>query len=310
MAIPQELLRNNARNITARWVQRLKVSSPFNLLKDISLRDLKGNVPMLLEAVATALEKGEPWGPNPRGGLIWSTLSDHVELRRGQGAQLGEVLNEFRILRSEVSLTLHKRVARDHLDPEEILAFEERVNLALDDILAIATQVYHEVDLKSLRDRTRRDALTKLFNHVSFFERLHDEIERSQRFGYPVSVVVIDLDGFKRYNDQFGHQAGDSILRAVAEVLVASSRSSDTVARYGGDEFSIILPGASKPGALIVAQRLRDRFKRDPALGQVGMSIGVAVYPEDAVEPKTLVEAADRAMYEAKEAGGDRITMK
>jgi diguanylate cyclase (GGDEF)-like protein len=157
------------------------------------------------------------------------------------------------------------------------------------------------------------DGLTGLFNHRHFHERLALEIERAQRTSRPLSLLMIDVDHFKAYNDSYGHPAGDDILRQLALVLAAERRANDVVARYGGEEFAIVLVDSSKRTAAAVADKMRHDVashafahprRPDPPLS---ISIGVATYPEDATDVASLVRAADTALYAAKRSGRNRV---
>lgn len=155
------------------------------------------------------------------------------------------------------------------------------------------------------------DSLTGLKNHGFFFDRLREELERSRRYDRPLTVVIADLDDFKRVNDTFGHSTGDAVLREVGGALANQVREVDVACRIGGEEFGLILPETDPVGGLQAAERVRERVAgmQLPAVGQVTISLGVAVYPYHASDPESLVEAADRALYEAKRAGKNRSQM-
>ena len=125
----------------------------------------------------------------------------------------------------------------------------------------------------------------------------------------PVSLILLDIDHFKRVNDEHGHDAGDSALRLLAGALREEVRGVDTAARYGGEEFAIILPQAGEEGALVVAERLRSRIERTevPGVGCITASIGVATFPLHASSRELLVTTADRALYQAKRTGRNRV---
>jgi two-component system, cell cycle response regulator len=157
------------------------------------------------------------------------------------------------------------------------------------------------------------DGLTGLYNHRHFQERLGLEIERSVRSGLALSLLMIDVDHFKQYNDTHGHPAGDAVLREVARLLGDSRRANDIVARYGGEEFCVILVDTAKFVAAKVAERIRELAANhkhwDPTASAITLSIGVATAPDDGVGAEALVSAADRALYAAKRAGRNRVML-
>lgn len=161
-----------------------------------------------------------------------------------------------------------------------------------------------------LRQQARLDDLTGLATHGAFRERMEREFHRAVRYARPLSVLMADVDYFKHYNDSFGHPAGDRLLRLVGRLVSGALRRVDFGARYGGDEFSVILPETPRPAASVVAERIRASIQKHPfprreaqPLGRVTVSIGVATYPEDAGAWDKLVEAADRFLYQAKADG-------
>ncbi len=155
---------------------------------------------------------------------------------------------------------------------------------------------------------TLRDELTGLYNFRYFKETLPRELGRAQRFGVSLSLIFIDLDSFKAYNDRFGHDAGNEALVRVAEVLLRSVRDIDSAFRYGGEEFAILLPDTQKYGALKLAERIVENVEKmkidaPSQHGVLTISVGVASFPADAADGDFLLQAADSAMYRAKAAG-------
>ena len=144
------------------------------------------------------------------------------------------------------------------------------------------------------------DPLTGLANYRVLLERIDMEIKRYQRNGRPFSVVLLDLDGLKKINDTHGHVVGSAALCRLAEVLYVSCRSIDTPARYGGDEFALVLPEISAEYARRVAQRISQRLAEDVELPRLTVSVGVAEYPRDGLTIEQLLNAADHALYEIK----------
>lgn len=167
---------------------------------------------------------------------------------------------------------------------------------------------------QELRQIAITDGLTGVYTRRYFFERLDEEERRAARSQRPFAIVMMDLDGFKAYNDRYGHLAGDRLLQRVSWSLQRAVRQSDVVARYGGDEFVVLLPETSKVEALAVAERIREALRNVtapfPAPNEGGVltaSLGVAAYPDDATTSEDLVARADAALYRAKAAGGASV---
>ena len=165
------------------------------------------------------------------------------------------------------------------------------------------SQLYYQA-----REKARIDELTGLFNRRHFEERLKEEITRHARYGGTFSVLMLDLDSFKIYNDIFGHPAGDDLLRQVGVLIKNSIRTSDQAFRYGGDEFVVLLPHIDTDSAYHAAERIRQDIARHMQLSSTGVtaSIGVANCPDNGVTPADLVNVADTALYYAKYNGGNR----
>jgi len=158
------------------------------------------------------------------------------------------------------------------------------------------------------------DGLTGLFNHRNFQEKLTAEFRRLERFSASLSLLLIDIDFFKKINDSYGHPAGDEVLREVSRIIRETIRSVDIPARYGGEEFAALLPGTNHEGALKMAERLRESIEKTnfPIEGKklrVSVSIGAATSPHDAAAKEELVEKADKALYYAKRNGRNRCVL-
>jgi diguanylate cyclase (GGDEF)-like protein len=157
------------------------------------------------------------------------------------------------------------------------------------------------------------DRLTELYNHGYFKQRLEEEFQRSVRFGHPLSLIMIDIDDFKEFNDTFGHPCGDRVLKSVSAVIRQNLREMDIAARYGGEEFVVVLPETMCEGAAAVAERIRTGVEQviheiteNVAVSRT-VSIGVAAYPHHARTAMRLLEMADAAMYRGKRAGKNRV---
>jgi diguanylate cyclase (GGDEF)-like protein len=216
--------------------------------------------------------------------------------------------------------------------------FNESERQLLDEIFALA-RVADESDnrLRNLEDRflilqrenldlvmknrilseiSHKDALTGLYNRFYVMEKIDSEMNRSLRHGYPISVLMLDLDHFKRINDSYGHPVGDEVLKIVGQVLRESCRVYDVAGRYGGEEFCIVLPETQVGNTTQVAERIRNRLATTPlSVGSTSIvvtaSIGVAGMDstEGVLSASTLVERADRALYSAKHLGRNRVEM-
>ena len=171
---------------------------------------------------------------------------------------------------------------------------------------------YRELEATNakLKETSFKDEVTGLYNRRFFSLRLEEEISRFRRFNHPVSVVVLDLDGFKSVNDEFGHAVGDETLRDVGQILMKHSRGINVVSRYGGDEFAVLLVETSKSGARLYADRIRQVVATFPYSHgkRVTASFGVASLPDDeASTSEELFRAADGALYAAKRAGKNQV---
>ena len=163
--------------------------------------------------------------------------------------------------------------------------------------------------LQQVQRQAETDALTGLANRRTFEAALVREMSRAARNGEQLTLAMFDIDHFKSLNDTYGHQAGDEVLKQVADALVEASRDFDTPSRYGGEEFAVILPSCSTRESLSVAERLRKSLSEIEGLpAEVTASAGVATFPTHAADMDSLIKAADEALYESKRAGRDRVT--
>lgn len=169
--------------------------------------------------------------------------------------------------------------------------------------------------LADLREQAITDPLTELYNRRYLWEFLQREWIRAKRSEDPLAVIMIDLDHFKRVNDTYGHDAGDSVLMGVADLLKAHIRGSDIACRFGGEEFALVLTDVMPDAARRRAEGIRNAIRRfEPShrerrLGRITASLGVALFPDHADDPESLLRASDQALYEAKAAGRDRVVV-
>jgi diguanylate cyclase (GGDEF)-like protein len=197
--------------------------------------------------------------------------------------------------------SFNKMLATIEQQAAEINTFATRLDAAYKEL---------ETTNARLKETSFKDEVTGLYNRRFFSLRLEEELSRYRRFNHPVSVVLLDLDGFKAVNDEFGHTAGDETLREVAQILMKHSRGINVVSRYGGDEFAVLLVETSKAGARLYADRIREVVAKYPfSHGKViTSSFGVASLPDDETgTAEDLFRAADEALYTAKRAGKNQV---
>ncbi len=201
-----------------------------------------------------------------------------------------------------------------------------------DDIDAISTMVNRVIDkiqqdqqeqkiVENLKDENKelnqlaqRDGLTQLYNHRYFKNRFTEEVSRANRYNRTLSLIFLDVDYFKVFNDRNGHPMGDTLLKELASILQSRIRNVDFVARYGGEEFVAVLPETDKKGALTLANSIREQISTHPFEGRenqpdhnITVSIGIATYPNDGMSADALIKHSDDALYLAKRNGRNRV---
>ena len=247
-------------------------------------------------------------------------LLERFEEKKGQGDALYAPLlyllthlnfSEARATRHWKRIVRHRGKLRDSLDRDPGL----RVAL-LDYFVNVSRELKNPKMIElAIYERTERsavtDGLTGLYNHAYFLQALRQELLRSKRHGLKASLLLLDLDDFKRVNDERGHVEGDRTLMKAAAIIRDAVREIDIAARYGGEEFAVLLPDTTRLGAFVVAERIRTRLqkrfqrKRPP----VTISGGLAIFPEDASTPADLIVQADAGLYRAKAAGKNKILL-
>ena len=185
---------------------------------------------------------------------------------------------------------------------EYIPLFLYQLNLCLERI-----SLYERLQQLSIHD-----SLTQVYNRRYLTERVNEEFERAKKFAFNFSFLMIDIDFFKKINDAYGHIVGDVVLRNVAFIIKDTLREIDAVGRYGGEEFSVVLPEASKKDAIIVAKRIVKKVASTKIRAfdeniTTTVSVGVAAYPENAIHLDMLIEAADKALYKSKKSGRNSV---
>jgi len=224
------------------------------------------------------------------------------------------------ISRDEVIASLHFRSRKPNVYTEQDLRLAERIGEQIAGAIANA-QFYAglkktEQELKESEQRYRElsiiDDLTQLYNSRHFYFQLKSELDRSNRYGQPLTLLLLDLDNFKHFNDTYGHVEGDQVLRRLGQVVKRCLRETDSAYRYGGEEFTIVLPMTTSADGAITAERIRTEFKKEtfsPVSGQevhMTVSIGLAQYrPQE--DMKVFVHRVDQLMYQGKKEGKDRV---
>jgi diguanylate cyclase (GGDEF)-like protein len=234
--------------------------------------------------------------------VIWDL--GRIVARMGALMASESALSGFERRQDEVGTlmsTFNKMLTTIEQQAAEINTFATRLDAA-----------YKELESTNarLKETSFKDEVTGLYNRRFFSLRLEEELSRYRRFNHPVSVVLLDLDGFKAVNDEFGHTVGDDTLREVAQILMKHSRGINVVSRYGGDEFAVLLVETSKAGARLYADRIREVVAKYPfSHGKViTASFGVASLPDDeAGTAEDLFRSADEALYTAKRAGKNQV---
>jgi len=174
---------------------------------------------------------------------------------------------------------------------------------------AVADQAAVAINKAQLWDMAVTDSLTGLYVRRYFMVKLQEELVRAERYNNILSIVMADLDGFKNINDTYGHDMGDRVLKAIGQFLQQNIRDVDVVARYGGDEFVIMIPEAAQESAYILSERLRKQFSelKFENLPPITISLGIATYPSEGPELEDIIKKADSAMYAAKRAGRNKV---
>jgi diguanylate cyclase (GGDEF)-like protein len=248
---------------------------------------VKPTTPQLLLSVVNAV-LGEPppadWGPAIDGKAVDVLMHPIVRLTR----RVAERSAQLDVARNALDLEIRKRIW--------------------------AEQDLMHANLR-LQDQAMRDAVTGLHNRRFLEESLTHEELRAKRHGHELAIMMIDVDHFKEFNDTLGHAAGDAILRSVGECMVAASRGEDIVARYGGDEFALMMANTSQETAWRRAELIRERLHslavgyNGSQLGPVTLSVGIAVLPDHGDTAAEVLRAADEALLRSKQAGRDRVVV-
>jgi diguanylate cyclase (GGDEF)-like protein len=201
-------------------------------------------------------------------------------------------------------LNLADKIDGDRFDSEDIALIELFSQL-------VGASIGNIKLFEKIQHQATTDGLTGLANHKTFYEILEKELWRSRRYGGQISLIMIDVDNLKKINDSYGHRAGDKVIREISRKIKDCIRQIDTAARYGGDEFAVILPNTSLADAIIVAERMVEAVAHSPAIWKkdqipLSISVGLGQYDADA-NPEDITSGSDRALYKAKQAGKNTV---
>jgi diguanylate cyclase (GGDEF)-like protein len=232
----------------------------------------------------------------------------HGRARARQHFDVKELVREHHLLREHIFLYLQEHLGQFAVgcDPSELRAIYRRIGLAVDEATSASMCAFVEERTGDLLHLSCTDSLTGLYNHRTFYERLDEELKRAARYNTVLSIALVDLNSFKSVNDICGHQFGDQLLVKCAQALGEVLRGTDLICRYGGDEFSIILPETVGENAAALMRRVRKAFTKlrvaEGAPVSFGMSFGIATYPETDGGATDLVRVADQRLIATKQA--------
>ncbi|MBU4312838.1 MAG: diguanylate cyclase [Candidatus Omnitrophica bacterium] len=245
-------------------------------------------------------------------------------IRSSQGFRLSEVQRAYYSFYDIIKLFIEKL---DFKEKDERSLLELINNVLVDTMIELSESYHRELNEKidsyvdqieninlKLKDRSIKDELTGCYNHRYFQDILTSEISRAVRYNRPLSIIMFDIDHFKKINDKYGHTFGDKVLKGIGDILKKTVRGSDMVFRYGGEEFCVILPETDKERAFIGAERIRKKistsaFRIKNKVLKVTVSGGINGFVGKEITKETFIDNADKVLYQAKNAGRNRVAI-
>ncbi len=301
--------------ILSAWIKQIKAFG--GSYAQVSSSELLSTTGDFLDAFGETLVKG-----NFLKLRMW--IEKISRLRSSRGFRISEVQRAI----YSVYYVLKPFLDRLEKNGETTRKDSERVNSILTDIIFELSEAYHKrlnervegyiekienINLQ-LKETSIRDEITGCYNHRYFHDILNSEISRAGRYKRPLSIAMFDVDRFKKFNDTYGHLFGDKVLKGIGSILMKSIRSSDTVFRYGGEEFVIILPETKKEKAFAIVERIRKRifassFEINNKKTKITISGGVDGFDDKLIDKDILISNTDKALYLAKRRGRNRVAL-
>ncbi|MBI2939868.1 MAG: diguanylate cyclase [Chloroflexi bacterium] len=307
------LIRRHRAEIVHDWVASLKSLEGTSFVAR-SLEELVAVCGDCCDAFLQVLEEGSF-------GQVHRFIQDIAPVLAGQGFRAAEAQRAFLHFKETIWPLLSEAYQGDFIEfMNAVRQIDSCLNVTIYEFSEVYSALSARTDayVRELEEVNRklellavRDSLTGLYNHRYFQDRLREEIGRAQRYQRSLSLLMADLDDFKRVNDEHSHQRGDDVIRQVAALVQRNIREVDVPARYGGEEFAVVFPETSIAGAAIAAERVRRAVAEfDFEIGEpVTISIGLACYPKHATTAVHLIELGDRALYLAKRGGKNRVVV-
>ena len=284
------------------WLVRLIERASLDEIRELPTERIARELPDLISEIAHSVAdgQGDPFDLTKEQAERAAALAT----MRGREVQAADVARDVALLQTVLVRALRDEIG--DVDPARFADAVEQLVAATGAIQAAALEAHVQSRSRELESQAHTDPLTGLGNLRALQRQLATLLDVGKRYGQPFALLLMDIDGLKRINDSYGHQAGDRVLMQVAMSLRRSIRSVDTAARIGGDEFCILLPQQDLKSAAKLAARLATAVEEEvasPGDPPVTVSIGVAASPEHGADAESLVDTADRAMYRAKAAG-------